>query len=210
MIAAGNDRSDNDGGELAPHGHHYPCDYTPQTQASPAVEGAIDNVVCVAATDQADNLAEFSDWGESSVDLGAPGTETLSTYPFPASLEDSFNVDDLASRWSATGKDGGFERVKELGVPTFAVTDRIGPPAPSTEREITSQLFAVPPNAGCRLTQYGRIDLQPGRQLRAGSPLDGASLGVISPRRRTNRASSSVSSNCRRRLQAGGQARLVI
>ena len=67
VTAAGNDRSDNDSG-LAPtigepnRGAHYPCDFTPQSQASPPVPAAVDNVICVAATDQNDALAPFSDW----------------------------------------------------------------------------------------------------------------------------------------------------
>ena len=42
---------------------HYPCSYAP---GSTATEGAVENVVCVAATDQADELAGFSDWGAQS------------------------------------------------------------------------------------------------------------------------------------------------
>ena len=72
VISAGNDGGNNDGGEAAQR-HHYPCDYQPTSQAAPPVPGAIDNIVCVAATDQADGLAGFSDWGATSVDLGAPG-----------------------------------------------------------------------------------------------------------------------------------------
>ncbi len=42
-----------------------------------------DNLICVAATTQKDGLAGFSNFGASSVDLGAPGVRTLSTYPEP-------------------------------------------------------------------------------------------------------------------------------
>jgi hypothetical protein len=41
----------------------------------------LDNVVCVAATDQNDQLADFSNYGSTSVDLGAPGVNILSTVP---------------------------------------------------------------------------------------------------------------------------------
>ncbi len=61
VAAAGNSASNND---TAPF---YPCSY-----------GAA-NEICVAATDQADNLAFFSNFGANSVDLGAPGTNILST-----------------------------------------------------------------------------------------------------------------------------------
>jgi subtilisin family serine protease len=40
-----------------------------------------DNIISVAATDSSDNIAYFSNWGLNSVDLGAPGVDTLSTMP---------------------------------------------------------------------------------------------------------------------------------
>jgi subtilisin family serine protease/uncharacterized protein YhfF len=63
VAAAGNDGSDND---LAPT---YPSSYD------------LPNVVSVAATDSADNLAWFSNAGRQSVDLGAPGVNIYSTWP---------------------------------------------------------------------------------------------------------------------------------
>lgn len=52
----------------------YPCDYD------------LANIVCVAATDQGDGLAGFSDYGAGSVDVGAPGTNILSTVPTSTTL----------------------------------------------------------------------------------------------------------------------------
>ena len=45
----------------------YPCSYTAA------------NLICVAATDQSDNLASFSNYGSIYVHLGAPGVNILST-----------------------------------------------------------------------------------------------------------------------------------
>ncbi|HEV7615295.1 MAG TPA: S8 family serine peptidase [Solirubrobacterales bacterium] len=157
VIAAGNDGSDNDGGGSAPAGHHYPCDYKPQAQASPAVPGAIDNVVCVAATNQADGLAGFSDWGATSIDLAAPGTETLSAYPFTTQLNADFEVDDLSSAWPATGADGGFERSNEAPLVSFGITDSTAAPIAGSVRETTSAPITVPANGGCRLSQTRRV-----------------------------------------------------
>jgi uncharacterized repeat protein (TIGR01451 family) len=42
---------------------------------------ALDNIIAVAATDHADALASFSNYGAASVDLGAPGVNTYSTMP---------------------------------------------------------------------------------------------------------------------------------
>ena len=62
VAAAGNDTVDTD---TTPH---YPSAFD------------LDNVVSVAATDNNDQLASFSNWGAVSVDLGAPGQDVFSTY----------------------------------------------------------------------------------------------------------------------------------
>ena len=41
----------------------------------------LDNIVAVAATDHTDNIAVFSNYGATTVDLGAPGVSILSTLP---------------------------------------------------------------------------------------------------------------------------------
>ncbi len=63
VAAAGNDSVNND---AVPH---YPSSYD------------IPNVVSVAATDQNDQLATFSNYGKTSVDLAAPGVSIYSTIP---------------------------------------------------------------------------------------------------------------------------------
>ncbi len=60
VAAAGNNASDNDSFP------HYPSSYNS------------DNVVAVAATDRNDQLAGFSNWGRSTVELGAPGVDVWS------------------------------------------------------------------------------------------------------------------------------------
>jgi hypothetical protein len=147
VISAGNDKQDN---EAKPH---YPCNYQPK---SSGVAGAIDNLVCVAATDQADELADFSDWGAASVDLAAPGTEILSTYTFDdlfaddtsaAGIEgENFETNDFTAKWSP-GAEGGFARTSELPLTSFGMSDspeEDTPIADSTrESELTTAL-AVP------------------------------------------------------------------
>ncbi|MBI4231006.1 MAG: choice-of-anchor D domain-containing protein [Planctomycetes bacterium] len=63
VAAAGNDALDND---AVPH---FPSNYD------------LPNVIAVAATDRHDLKADFSDWGATTVDLGAPGVDILSTIP---------------------------------------------------------------------------------------------------------------------------------
>jgi subtilisin family serine protease len=62
VAAAGNRGTNND---TAPQ---YPCSYS------------LDNIICVAASNQDDGLAGFSNHGSASVDLAAPGTKVLSTW----------------------------------------------------------------------------------------------------------------------------------
>ncbi len=57
----------------------YPCDfskYDPVTNPNPPK-----NIICVAATDNFDNLAGFSNYGDTSVQLAAPGVDIWSTFP---------------------------------------------------------------------------------------------------------------------------------
>jgi subtilisin family serine protease len=175
VISAGNDAEDNDST------HHYPCDYMPQTQAFPADPGAIDNIVCVAATDQADGLAGFSDWGATSVDLGAPGTEILSTYPYVTPFEEDFEVDEFSSQWPPSGADGGFERANESPLTSFGMTDRIGPPSANQVRETTSAPITVPTNGGCKLNQTRRVVLGSGGHYRYSVLLNGVEQASSEP-----------------------------
>ena len=63
IAAAGNNAGNND---VTPR---YPSSYE------------LPNVIAVAATDSADALASFSNYGATSVDLGAPGVSIYSTFP---------------------------------------------------------------------------------------------------------------------------------
>ena len=63
VISAGNAGTDNDSTPA------YPCSMD------------LANIICVSATDSSDSLAWFSNVGATTVDLAAPGVDTLSTYP---------------------------------------------------------------------------------------------------------------------------------
>jgi hypothetical protein len=163
VISAGNDEVDN---ESEPH---YPCNYKPQTSG---VAGAIDNVVCVAATDQADELAGFSDWGASSVDLAAPGTEILSTYTVDNLLgiegenfESEAEGKDFGSRWTPGGE-GGFGRTSEAPLSSFGMSDspeEATPVANSTrESELTTALIVPAGYSSCQFSGRRFVSLGPG------------------------------------------------
>jgi subtilisin family serine protease len=63
VAAAGNEANDNDSNPS------YPADYP------------LDNIISVAAVDSDRNIASFSNYGATSVDIAAPGVNILSTTP---------------------------------------------------------------------------------------------------------------------------------
>jgi len=85
VCAAGNSNDDNDS---IPH---YPSSYTST------------NIISVAATDQNDDLASFSCYGATSVDVGAPGTNIYSTsIAYNDVFSDDFNDGNIIG-WSTGG-----------------------------------------------------------------------------------------------------------
>jgi subtilisin family serine protease len=80
VVAAGNGGPDGvgDDNDSAPF---YPCNYT------------ADNLICVAATNNNDALAGFSNYGATAVDLGAPGVDIDSARPrYTDSFSDDFET----------------------------------------------------------------------------------------------------------------------
>jgi len=70
IISAGNGGADNIGDDLDDT-PHYPCSFD------------LNNIICVAALNEDYGLASFSNFSDNDVDVGAPGVNTLSTYPGP-------------------------------------------------------------------------------------------------------------------------------
>jgi len=64
VAAAGNEGTNNDGPTPS-----YPASYD------------LDNIISVLATDHDDQISYFSNYGHTSVDIGAPGEDILSTFP---------------------------------------------------------------------------------------------------------------------------------
>lgn len=79
IAAAGNNGGDNDSDP------HFPSNYD------------LDNVISVAALDRADRLASFSNFGQNTVDLGAPGVAIYSSTANTDSSYASFNGTSMAA-----------------------------------------------------------------------------------------------------------------
>jgi subtilisin family serine protease len=162
VVSAGNEQKNND---LAAR---RPC----------TVE--LDNVICVAATDQADQLASFSNWGAKSVDLGAPGTETLSTDTRNSLVEDDFEVDDFAQKWSADGPDGGFVRSDQAPLASFGISAWGGAvPVADSVRASVSAAEALPPGIETCILEFDRATTLVGGRIRYEVRLDGETAVAI-------------------------------
>jgi subtilisin family serine protease len=89
VAAAGNSGTDNDKTRFYPASYNLP------------------NIIAVAATDQNDNLASFSNYGKTSVDVAAPGVNIDSTKPgrhtvFSDNFDNSGIAWTLESPWAVT------------------------------------------------------------------------------------------------------------
>lgn len=138
--AAGNAGSNND---ISPS---YPCSYPSQT------------IVCVAATDQFDRLAGYSNYGVLSVDLAAPGTSVVSTLPpLVGVYQEGFEA-DISSTW-LTGGSGTTWGRKNDRFGSFVTDSPTGSYQPSSDTWLRS---AFPTNlAGlndCQLSYVYSLD----------------------------------------------------
>ena len=98
VVAAGNGAANIDASPF------YPCSFVS------------DNIICVAALDQAYQLATFSNFG-SAVDVAAPGTNTLSAWPGRSSFNDLFDGWELFGNWQLADCDFGLGTVRILSNP---------------------------------------------------------------------------------------------
>jgi len=138
VAAAGNDSVDVDNGAST----RWPCNFTSA------------NLICVAATDQSDNRASFSNVGATSVDLGAPGVgvrSTVSASEELAGTRDDFEASDFLTRWTPAG---GWARTDERAAGgSWSMTDSPGANyAANTDSEVrTATPYDLTGKQGCFL-----------------------------------------------------------
>ncbi|OHB17730.1 MAG: hypothetical protein A2749_01680 [Parcubacteria group bacterium RIFCSPHIGHO2_01_FULL_45_26] len=134
VAAAGNETTNNESAHL------YPSDYN------------LDNIISVAATDQNDTLATFSNYGVTSVDVSAPGTNIYSTMPQKtAVLSEGFEgltPPAVPSGWIKSGANNNFGTYNLGGIFWGKVLygDLAFPYANNTDTTIISSAYNL--NAG--------------------------------------------------------------
>ena len=136
VAAAGNDAADND---LRPT---FPCN-------SSAL-----NVICVGATDQADQRASFSNFGRRTVDLFAPGEDILSAWaPGPSAYFDL----DLSDGDQADGTSFAVPQVSAVAALVVARHPEYS--AVQVKNAVLAGVDALPTLAGLAVTG-GRLDAE--------------------------------------------------
>ena len=97
VAAAGNGGADGQGDDI--NGGENDGDGDPNTKVYPCSFG---RVLCVTALDQNFEFPSFANYGQSSVELGAPGTNILGAWHGSS----HFVHDELESGWTLTGEFG--------------------------------------------------------------------------------------------------------
>jgi thermitase len=153
VVAAGNDAQDVGTGDGV-----FPCAHDS------------DNLICVAATDNDDDLAGFSNFGVPEVDLAAPGVGILSAALDRSRVvfSDGFEQDDFGTVWetisegttpAAWGRDSQFDNGG-----SFSAADSPGANYVSNVEHFMDQRSAVSiaAESGCVLQFDLRLESEPG------------------------------------------------
>ena len=175
VAAAGNSASDNDALPAFPASYDLP------------------NIVAVAATDHDDALASFSNFGHTTVDLGAPGVDILSTFPGNAferlsgtSMATPHVSGAAALVWAASPNLEPLQ-LKHLLMDTGDAKPSLAGRTVSGRRlNVANALrcdgatFATNLNDGFRVRQLRPVTIEAGLRD-CGAPIPGASVAVTTP-----------------------------
>jgi len=148
VASAGNEGKNNDVSPV------YPCNYN------------LDNIICVASTDRNDNLSWFSNYGNSTVHVAAPGEEIYSTFPItyedfnPSYCNNIFfdNFESGTGNWYFDSP-AGLSTKYSLS-PTHSITDSVDGNYPDNATiTITSKIIDLSPYKGVKV--YGYFSVMP-------------------------------------------------
>ena len=133
VAAAANDSNNND---ITPY---YPASYN------------LDNIITVAATDNNDNLASFSNYGKTSVDVGAPGNYIYSTLTGESNLFSdlltSVTTPNLPTNFVRGGSNNNWGTVNNATYGKVLTGDLASSYATSSDTNITSPAYDLSSSA---------------------------------------------------------------
>jgi thermitase len=168
VVAAGNEGTNNESTAS------YPCNYTQ------------DNLLCVAALTQSNALASFSNYGATSVDVGAPGVNIVSSWVGTHTK----TTDAMTTGWtiaSSSGSTWAYQTLSLDGSPTKVVTVPAAFDGTVTYAANTSakawKSFTVPAHSVATLEFYSYVDTESGNDYIApyvsGSASDPTASGTL-------------------------------
>jgi subtilisin family serine protease len=167
IAAAGNDAANIDGGAA-----EYPCAF------------AHPNLLCVTALDQTFALAAFANYGATSVDVGAPGTNILSAVALQTTrIPDGFSSAG-ALDWTSSGG-WTWRRLPLAGRPMDVLANPVTYPSGSYASSADQRVyktFMLPSGTSALVSFNVQHTLQPGDalsvayQVGSGDPFSGGAL----------------------------------
>jgi hypothetical protein len=146
VVAAGNSHRDNDTNQV------WPCD-SPEP-----------NVLCVGASTNKDTMADFSNYGDHTVDVFAPGDLILSTIP-PGVVRDIPSKDEYAY----------FSGTSQAAPHVAAAAALVLQASPTLDAEALKELLL---QSGDKLAAFAGKSIS-GRRLNADSAVANALAGVV-------------------------------
>ena len=160
LAAAGNSNSNNDATPF------YPAQYSAATACGPGLP----NVIAVAAIDQNGNRAGFSNFGATSVQIAAPGTNINSTRPTSSVNSVLFHNYDsnpgaLGYTFTGTNNSWGFTNNVSLSPPTSLTDSPAGNYLNNTNSFATGPMFSTVGQRGCRLVGSLQLATESGFDL---------------------------------------------
>ncbi len=112
------------------------------------------NIISVAATDQNDNLASFSNYGSASVDIGAPGANIYSPMPSSDTVwSDNFDDGDI-SNWTFGGLNNTWGTIQSTLNPSvyYLAESPAGNYSDNSDFWVTSPPFDLSSRTGVKLS----------------------------------------------------------
>jgi len=156
VTAAGNEKSDND------NVPSFPANFSAPSVCEGQQKAALPNVIAVAATDQNDELASFSNFGSTTVQVAAPGVRINSTKPTSNVTNVLFHTFDsnptgLGYVTGGTNNTWGFTSAASFSPPN-SLTDSPGTDyLDNTDSFAMGPVFSTAGQRGCRFD--GRVNL---------------------------------------------------
>jgi subtilisin family serine protease len=147
------------------------------------------NIICVAATDQNDQLADFSNYGPG-VDLAAPGVGIESTYPkfLPRQtyFSDSFE-NPITSTWATGGSPNTWDRsIQNPRTGVFSLSDSPFANYPNNTYNVAQRYLDLATKQDCAVHAWVRTALGAGDYFLAEDLPDGVNDAAISALTGTN------------------------